>query len=69
MKVKIGDLTVNQIIKVCNDNYNVNHTGCIGCPLFPESGGCMMCHEPDIIEYHHFNEKEIDMPDKEEENA
>ena len=65
MKVKLGDMTVNQIIKVCSDNYNRYDKLCKDCPLFTESDGCMTYHTPDGIEYRRFNEKEINLTDEE----
>lgn len=62
MKTKLGELTINQTIELCERNYN---GGCNSCPLDDLSFGCMAFVPPFTTKICGLNEREIELPDEE----
>lgn len=62
MKVKFGELTINQTIKICKENH---YGTCIGCKLYQEDFGCIAFATPSYTKFNDLHEKEIDLPDEE----
>ena len=62
MKVKFGDMTVNQTIKICKGNH---YGSCRVCPLYHENFGCIAFATPYSTKLYDLNEREIDLPDEE----
>ena len=65
MKVKFGNMTINQTIKICKGNY---HGSCNGCPLYHENFGCIAFATPYSTKLCGLHEREIDLPDEEVKN-
>ena len=63
MKVKFGDLTINQTIEICKKHYN--GTWCLNCPLEDSRFGCMVYNTPYVTTLLFSREREIDLPDEE----
>lgn len=60
MKVRFGDMTINQTIEICKGNYR---GACNGCPLYHEDFRCIAFVPPHMIKLCDLNEMEIELPD------
>lgn len=61
MKVKLGDMTINQTIKICK-----GHCGlCNGCPLYSKLFCCIASLPPYKVKLFDLQEREINLPDEE----
>ena len=62
MKVKFGNMTINQTIKICK-----GHCGlCNGCPLYSKLFCCIALLPPYKVKLFDLQEREIDLPDEKE---
>ena len=60
MKIKFGDMTINQTIEVCKRHYRGS---CNGCPLYHENWGCIACVPPYSIKLGDLQDREIELPE------
>ena len=63
MKVKFGDLTINQTIEICKGDY---YGACNHCPLYHKNFGCIAYATPCTTKLYDLQDWEIDLPDEEE---
>ena len=63
MKKKIGDLTINEINKICEDIFRNPLKSCDDCPFDNNGFGCF-----DVQEFQSHIDQEIEVEENEKEN-
>ena len=66
MKVKFGNMTINQTIEVCKEHYR---GVCNGCPLNDDRFNCIAFIPPYTTKLCDLQEREIDLPDEEDKDS